>query len=134
MAVDATRAAPGSDYSWTFEYYQSELSHEQSHIFEWSKVTGSGELDGFVISRHGAVGECEIVHLVCSMKGCGEGMLTAWLEWAKAQGIRKVFLEFHHENTRAERLYQKLGFQQIARRPRYYRNGGDAIMMSLDLD
>lgn len=133
MSLDAQRVEPGADFSWTFDFYQSELTHEQSHLFEWSETPGSGILDGFVLSRLGAHGECEVMHLVCAKRGKGTSMMEEWFAWARLNAVERVFLEFHHENLKAQKLYQKLGFVEIAIRPKYYSNGGDAILMSRQL-
>ena len=135
MALDAARAKPGQDFSWPFDSYQSELVNDDSRLFEWSSRGGedSGEesaIEGFVFARLGFDGECEIMHMACAKVGCGSEMLTAWFEWAREQGLKKVFLEFHERNISARRLYEKLGFEKISERERYYRDGGRAILMS----
>jgi ribosomal protein S18 acetylase RimI-like enzyme len=131
MRIDRMRVTDEHDYSWPFESFQSEISNEESRLFEWSSKPGSEELDGFVICRMGYDGECEIMHLACQNKGCGYSMFTAWIEWAKLSGIKKVFLEFHEKNAAAHKLFTKLGFEIIAERERYYRDGGKAILMTL---
>jgi RimJ/RimL family protein N-acetyltransferase len=42
--------------------------------------------------------------------GLGEGLLRAGLEWARAEGIRKVRLGVFATNASAIALYRKLGF------------------------
>jgi ribosomal-protein-alanine N-acetyltransferase len=37
------------------------------------------------------------------------------------------------DNPRAQRLYLRFGFEQIHVRPRYYRDGVDALIMRLQL-
>ena len=41
---------------------------------------------------------------------------------------REVWLEVHAENRTARNVYEKIGFLQTGLRPRYYRDGGDAIL------
>lgn len=130
MAIDAARAKPEHDFSWSLESYQSELTHENSHVFEWSHDSSKANLNGFVISRIVVDGECEIMHLVCALPGRGFEMMQAWLAWAKSQKIKKIFLEFHEQNKSAQKLYSQLGFQEDTRRLNYYRDGGTAILMS----
>lgn len=48
---------------------------------------------------------------------------------AKGQG-RELWLEVHEENLSAQKLYEKLGFKEIRRRPRYYKDGGTAVLYS----
>ncbi len=43
----------------------------------------------------------------------------------------RIWLEVHAQNQPALNLYEQLGFQQVGRRPKYYRDGGDAILFTL---
>ena len=38
----------------------------------------------------------------------------------------------HAANEPALKLYEGLGFNQVGRRPKYYRDGGDAVLLTLD--
>lgn len=49
------------------------------------------------------------------------GQLSQHEEW---------WLEVHEKNLGARELYARLGFQETGRRPRYYSDGGAAILMS----
>jgi len=56
-------------------------------------------------------------------------LLTYLLE-RKSPGER-VWLEVHEGNEPARQLYRDLGFQEVGRRPKYYRDGGDAILYTI---
>lgn len=43
---------------------------------------------------------------------------------------RELWLEVHEENVAAQKLYEKLGFKETRRRPRYYKDGATAILYS----
>lgn len=43
----------------------------------------------------------------------------------------RIWLEVHDRNAAALALYTGLGFQQVGRRPKYYRDGGDALLLTL---
>ena len=43
----------------------------------------------------------------------------------------EFWLEVHAGNQSARNLYEKLGFSEAGRRPRYYRDGSDALLFSL---
>ena len=56
-------------------------------------------------------------------------LLTTMLE--KKSPSERIWLEVHEQNSPALSLYSTLGFQQVGRRPKYYRDGGDAILLTL---
>ena len=51
---------------------------------------------------------------------------------ARSRGIRAVTLEVRASNAGAIALYRSLGMSVAGRRPRYYRDGEDAVILSLD--
>lgn len=62
-------------------------------------------------------------------KGDMKHLLTNMLE--KKSPSERIWLEVHAENSAALGLYGQLGFQQVGRRPKYYRDGGDAVLFTL---
>jgi ribosomal-protein-alanine N-acetyltransferase len=67
-------------------------------------------------------------------QGLGRAMLTQLLTEARQGGVREVFLEVRADNPGAQHLYETLGFERIAVRPRYYMpDGVDAVVMRLSL-
>ena len=56
--------------------------------------------------------------------------LLSYLLERKSPGER-VWLEVHQDNAPARHLYGQLGFQEVGRRPKYYRDGGDAILYTI---
>ena len=69
--------------------------------------------------------------------GLGQRMLQALLRIARGGGAQRVYLEVRPSNPRAIRLYDRSGFNEIGRRPRYYptANHGreDAIVMAMEI-
>ena len=69
--------------------------------------------------------------------GLGQRMLHALLRIARGGGAQRVYLEVRPSNPRAITLYDRSGFNEIGRRPRYYptANHGreDAIVMAMEL-
>lgn len=61
-------------------------------------------------------------------------LLRALLDRAAARGARRVTLEVRADNDRAQALYARFGFVQVARRARYYSDGGDALVWQVRLD
>ncbi|OMH23101.1 ribosomal-protein-alanine N-acetyltransferase [Tersicoccus phoenicis] len=62
-------------------------------------------------------------------RGIGSALLTALIDEAVRRGADDVLLEVRRDNPRAQALYLRFGFEQIHVRPRYYRDGVDALIM-----
>ena len=87
-----------------------------------------------------AAGEAHVLNLCTAPGNEGQGlggrMLQTLLKIARGHGAQRVFLEVRPSNPRAIALYQRSGFNEIGRRPRYYpaRDGReDAIVMAMEL-
>lgn len=63
--------------------------------------------------------------------GLARGLLTAMLDCGRGAGVEAVFLEVRASNRPALSLYESLGFKVSNRRPDYYENGEDALLMTL---
>ncbi|WP_284976414.1 ribosomal protein S18-alanine N-acetyltransferase [Arthrobacter sp. efr-133-TYG-104] len=66
-------------------------------------------------------------------KGIGSAILTELIHEARRRHAADVLLEVRADNPRAQKLYLRFGFEQIHIRPRYYRDGTDALIMRLPL-
>ncbi|HWS57979.1 MAG TPA: GNAT family N-acetyltransferase, partial [Actinotalea sp.] len=67
-------------------------------------------------------------------RGCGDRLLGALVEHARAVGASAVLLEVRVDNDPAIALYTRAGFAVVGRRRRYYQpEDVDAWTMSLDL-
>jgi len=62
-------------------------------------------------------------------RGDMKHLLTNMLE--KKSVSERIWLEVHALNQAALDLYAQLGFLQVGRRPKYYRDGGDAVLLTL---
>ncbi len=61
--------------------------------------------------------------------GIGEVLMVCALHQAARLGAESVMLEYRVSNHQAARLYEKLGFEVVGQRPRYYHDTGeDAIL------
>lgn len=66
--------------------------------------------------------------------GLGRVLLQSLIAEARQRGASEVFLEVRADNPGAQSLYDALGFEAIAVRPRYYQpDGVDAIVMRLTI-
>jgi ribosomal-protein-alanine N-acetyltransferase len=92
---------------------------------------------GMVLVRV-AADEAEILTLAVSPSVRRGGIAAALLREATTRaatmGARAVFLEVSVANIAARRLYTQAGFFQAGRRPHYYSDGSEALVLRLDLD
>ena len=66
-------------------------------------------------------------------RGIGEQLVTALVAELKAMDSHCLTLEVRASNTPAQAMYEKLGFAEIGRRPRYYQNPKeDALILRKD--
>lgn len=66
-------------------------------------------------------------------QGLGTRLLEALVDRAVEAGCERVLLEVSVTNDAAVALYRGLGFDELARRPGYYRDGSDALVMAREL-
>jgi ribosomal-protein-alanine N-acetyltransferase len=80
-------------------------------------------LAGFILTRC-AADEAEILSIAVDKRwrggGLGHKLLQRNLQRLAARGVRAVFLEVGADNQPALRLYERLGFEQVGKRERYY--------------
>jgi ribosomal-protein-alanine N-acetyltransferase len=65
--------------------------------------------------------------------GLGRRLVDDLVVQAVARGCTRLMLEVREDNASARRLYDRLGFEQVAVRRGYYGTGLDAVVMQLDL-
>lgn len=65
-------------------------------------------------------------------RGCGLGqwLMIALLDKAQERGARVATLEVRISNLSAQKLYDKLGFDVVGMRRKYYRDGEDGLIMT----
>ena len=65
-------------------------------------------------------------------RGCGLGqwLMVALLDKARERGARVATLEVRMSNLPAQRLYDKLGFDVVGTRRKYYGDGEDGLIMT----
>ena len=127
---------------WGWTAYYAELQGFNRELMWVARSCKSGVLEqssiaGYIVARETA-GELHInnfaVRAEFRRRGIGAMLLDRILEEARRRRANAVFLEVRSGNYAAQALYERSGFQAIARRPNYYSDPReDAVVMSLVL-
>lgn len=123
--------------AWNETSLHAELQSPDAAIWLARSVdAGSQALAGFVLVRR----VLDEVHIhavgVCAgfrRRGVAATLLERVLAHAREDGLAIVHLEQRASNHASHALYEAQGFVVVGRRPRYYRDGEDALLMSLAL-
>ena len=87
---------------------------------------------GFAVGR-AAAGEAELLTLAVDPArrrlGIGRALLAAFEARARACGAAEAALEVSEGNAPARALYAAAGWHAAGRRPRYYHDGQDALVL-----
>ena len=67
-------------------------------------------------------------------EGLGELLLITVLKKSLELELTSVYLEVRATNLIAQSLYAKYNFQTVDRKPRYYSNGEDALLLYADIN
>jgi len=116
--------------NWTLDHVRSELARETGrHLV---REDGRGTILGWITED---VAEIDMlaVHPSARRSGLGRELLDAWEADVRTRGARKVWLDVRPSNEAALRLYQGAGYRSTGRRPRYYHDGEDALLLERTL-
>ncbi len=96
-------------------------------VFGWLDRRG-----GMILARV-AADEVEVLTLAVAPTvrrlGLGTRLLAAAMTLATSRGARNAFLDVSISNIAARTLYARAGFTPTGRRPRYYADGTDALVL-----
>jgi [ribosomal protein S18]-alanine N-acetyltransferase len=96
-------------------------------------VFGLSHPSGGIILARVAADEAEVLTLAVApaarRNGVASALLAAALATAREQGATAMVLEVAIGNAAARTLYDRAGFVEAGRRPRYYADGGDALIL-----
>jgi ribosomal-protein-alanine N-acetyltransferase len=112
-------------------YWPKELLGAELATAEAFGIFEEEQLRAFLLYRD-LTQAWEVSLVVCHPDYLRQGWTQKLLEKviaAKGQG-RELWLEVHEENVPAQKLYEKLGFKEVRRRPRYYTDEATAILYS----
>jgi len=89
-------------------------------------------LGGIILARV-TEDEAEVLTLAVASEirrqGVAKALLAGAMAAAREQAARTMVLEVAIGNTAARALYERAGFIEAGRRPRYYADGGDALIL-----
>ena len=83
-------------------------------------------------------GEAELLRIAVAPSARRKGLGRTLLRTAEADlrndGIRNLYLEVRISNAAARALYESEGWRQTGQRPRYYRDGEDAVLYAKEIE
>ena len=107
---------------WSENSVSSELDNKLAY---WLVAVEGDMVCGYIGSQT-VMGETDMmnvaVHPDYRRKGIAKALVDRLVEDLKGMESRCLTLEVRASNTPAQKLYEKLGFIQIGKRPRYYHN------------
>ncbi len=120
---------------WPEEAVAMELTNPLSL---WLVAEVDGSFAGYIGSQS-VLDEADMMNLAVEpgyrRQGVAESLINALVESLAACAVHCLTLEVRASNESAIALYQKLGFVQVGRRPRYYQKPKeDALILRKDWD
>ncbi|MCX5795468.1 MAG: ribosomal protein S18-alanine N-acetyltransferase [Elusimicrobia bacterium] len=117
---------------WSRAQYEEELGSGRG-LFA---VVADAEARGYLVLRK-VPPEAQLVDIAVRPqdqgRGLGRALLACAAQTARAWGCARITLEVSAANETALRLYRRAGFQVVGRRPKFYNDRSDAILMDLIL-
>ena len=132
-AVTALEAAVFGADAWSEVSVTEELTGPRRRAW----VASDDGLVGYAVSSYaGDVVDLQRVAVDPAHRGRGVAttLVRTLLDAARADGADRVLLEVAADNAPALGLYARHGFAEIDRRPAYYRDGRDALVLQLSLE
>lgn len=120
--------------AWPLHMFEDELSQPETRCYVVAE--GAAGIVGYAgLMCIEPIADVQTIAVVPEAEGRGIGstLLATLIAEARQRGAADVLLEVRADNPRAQQLYLRFGFEQIHVRPRYYRDGVDALIMRLQL-
>ncbi|MEU8980186.1 ribosomal protein S18-alanine N-acetyltransferase [Streptomyces sp. NPDC048309] len=123
--------------AWSRGMFWSELAHARGSeaTRRYVVAVDDGRLVGYAgLAASGDVGDVQTIAVARDQWGTGLGarLLAELLRAATAFECAEVLLECRVDNVRAQKLYERFGFEPIGFRRGYYQPGNiDALVMRL---
>lgn len=126
--------------AWSPGMFWSELAHARGPAATRRYVvaeTADGRIVGYAgLAAAGGLGDVQTIGAARDHWGTGLGsrLLTDLLQHATAFECEEVLLEVRVDNPRAQKLYERFGFEPVGFRRGYYQPGNvDALVMRLSM-
>ncbi|PTD94653.1 ribosomal-protein-alanine N-acetyltransferase [archaeon SCG-AAA382B04] len=98
----------------------------------------NGEVIGYILGGKINQKEFKLISLAVQPqhqgKKVGTKLLKKFLKNIKKEHPYLISLEVRKSNQKAKKFYKKFGFKEVRKKPDYYQNGEDAILMAKKLD
>jgi len=102
----------------------------------WLVAVEDSQIAGYAGGWMLVGGEYHVLNLavdpVLRRRGVARTLLTALLTRAVQRGCHSATLEVRRDNAAARALYESMGFRPVGVRKRYYTDGEDAMIYSVD--
>ena len=117
---------------WSEAHFREELANSCSRIdLCWCGNDLAGFICWWLIA-----GEVQIQNVATApafrRRGVAARLLTQLLRQAAVAGFESAWLEVRSSNLGAIALYERFGFSAAGRRPNYYADGEEALVMCLE--
>ena len=137
-AIVAIENATFPSDAWTREAILAELVNANTYYVVAFPVGVPNAIEGYaglLAPTRSEQGDIQTIAVVEAARGAGLGrtLMGALISEAGSRKLRELFLEVRVDNPAAEHLYDSLGFERIAIRKGYYRDGVDGATMRLTL-
>ena len=135
IEVVAQLEAEAYEFPWTLGIFRDCLRAG----YECWVLVQSDEVIGYAVLSV-AAGEAHLLNVCIARAQAGHGhgtrLVRRMIDLARWHHAERMFLEVRPSNGRAIALYDRIGFNEIGRRPNYYpakRGREDAIVMAIEL-
>ncbi len=112
--------------AWSEEQFWGELA-QQTRLYLTAERAGHviGYAGAFVLAPDS---DLQTIAVDPSVQGAGTGrrLLTELMALVSELGAESMMLEVRADNSRAITMYERMGFERISTRARYYADGTDA--------
>ena len=118
---------------WSLQHFADELDNPIASVnLYWHHAQLAGFLCSWLVA-----GELQIQNLATlpafRRRGVAVRLLEHVVTRSMAAGFSSAWLEVRLSNTPAIALYERFGFSACGKRPAYYPDGEDALIMTLDV-